>query len=167
MSARKILFLIAGLIDTIAGALIGLLSLIVLVAKNLIKQMFETSFDLVKEFIESMASADPKYEYLRSLSNTEAVNYIMDIVTGLALFAFVAALLFILFGVLNLVLVKKCDILISTKKSAGVLLIVFSWLLLTLNIANIFSTIAVVLCFKNKNTSPPLYSVENKNNEVK
>jgi NADH:ubiquinone oxidoreductase subunit 6 (subunit J) len=85
---------------------------------------------------------------LLEASNEEVLSVIMKFVYIVSVIVLILAVIWITFGVLNILLSKKHEIVFETKRYLKVLFLVASWLLLWFNIANVLTTIAV--CMKNK-----------------
>lgn len=158
MKSRKILYIIAGVFNCIIGGMGIFFGLIVLLLGGFVKAMFESSLDLVHEFTSSMAEASSEYEYLTTISDAEAIAFIMKIVYIICAVALILGAIWITFGVFNFILVKKHDSVFGTKKFLKHLFVIGSWLLLTLNVANILTTIAVYKKDKSADTQQKLYT---------
>lgn len=156
MKSRKILYLIAGIFNCIVGGIGILFGLLVLLLSSFVRKMFESSTDLVSEFVTELASADSNYAYLQDLSNAEVVSFIMKIVYVTCAILLVICAIWITLGVFNILLKNRHDKVFESKRYLRHIFIVGSWLLMGLNPANILTTIAVYK--KNKTPQPALYS---------
>lgn len=158
MKAKRILSLLAGLFNVLLGGLGAILGMLMFLLGSLIRQMFESSYELVEEVIESLASADPSYEYLRDLDKAESVDFIMKYVKIFAVIFLLLGLLYVLFGILNLVISKGYSVGRDLSKGKKIAFVVCSWLLLWFNVANILTTIAIFLKTKKSANEYKLYS---------
>lgn len=160
MKTNRILLLIAGVFNIIIGGLGCLLGLSMLLLNKFIRQMFEASFEIVEQFIDTLIASDSSYEYLRDLDNAESLDFVMKSVKIIAVVFLLLGLLYVLFGIINLVVSKKFASGVGIAKGKKVALTIFSWLLLWFNIANILTTIALFLRPKQK-AEYTLYSSKN------
>lgn len=161
MKTNRILLLIAGVFNVIIGGLGGVLGLSMLLLNKLIRQMFEASFEMVEQFIDTLIASDPSYEYLRDLDNAESLDFMMKSVKIIAVVFLLLGLLYVLFGIINLVVSKKFASGLGIAKGKKVTLTIFSWLLLWFNMANILTTIALFLKPKKQKAEYTLYSSKN------
>lgn len=162
MKAKKILFLIAGIINSVLGGLGVFIGGLGLLLSGAFESMLEQSYELVESYLEALASSEEEFACLAELSKAEAIEYVSKIVTIVCLVLLLLGLLYVTFGVLNLLLCKRDNNILTRKKYLGVLLVVFSWLLMWFNVANILTTVAVCLRPKNDPKTPTkLYSVTN------
>jgi len=143
MKLRKVFYLIAGIFNCIVGGISVAFSVLVLLLSSLVKTMFESSGELLDEFVNELAISDQKYSYLASATDAEVVSFIMKIVYIFCLVFLIIGAIWITFGVFNILLKNRHDSVFGSKKYLRHLFVVGSWLLLGLNIANIFTTIAV------------------------
>lgn len=161
MKAKKILFLVAGIFNAIIGGIGVFMGLLMLVFNGLINKMFDSTYEIVEQFVESLAKGDAEYEYLLSNSKSENIDFVMKAVTIVSVLFLIIGLIYIAFGVFNIIFAKNHIIITKNKKYLGTLLVVFSWLLMWFNLANILTTIAVYLKSKDKTEKYNLYSVKN------
>ncbi|MGN0961853.1 MAG: hypothetical protein ACI4PF_06635 [Christensenellales bacterium] len=152
MKTKKILFLIAGIFNTLLGGMGAFIGVIGLLFNKMLRGMFEASYELVESYIKVIAEQDESYNYLLTASKSEAIDFVMKMVLIVCAVFLIIGLIYIMFGVFNLILSKRNNTALSHKKYLGTLLVVFSWLLMFLNIANILTTIAVYLKPKNTGT---------------
>lgn len=163
MKAKKYLFLTAGILNTILGGFGAILGSLMGLCNSLIRQMFDSSFEIVESFIQDLASADADYEYLLTADRTETLDFVMKSVTIITIVFIVLGLLYVLFGIFNILLSKRFAYVLKSKKYLGILLVVASWLLLWFNIMNILTTIAVFLKPKKQEKEYKLYSAQDGN----
>ena len=163
MKARKILYVCSGVFNCAIGGIGCLLGLLFLVLNKYAKQMFSGSAEFIDAFVKEMATANTKYEYLLDATKDEVVSFIMRIVLILSIVFMVLGLIWIAFGVFNCLLYRRHDLVFGRRPVLKVLFVVASWLLLTFNIANITTTIAVFLKDKNSQNTQPLYTSGTKN----
>lgn len=160
MKAKKYLFLIAGILNTVLGGLGVVFGLLMGLFNSLIRQMFDSAYELVERFIQDLASVDADYEYLLTADKAETLDFVMKSVTIITIVFIVLGLLYVLFGVFNILLSKRFEYVLKSKKYLGILLVVASWLLLWFNIMNILTTIAVFLKPKTQEKGYKLYSAQ-------
>ena len=158
MKARKILYVCSGVFNCVIGGLGFLLGLLFLLLNKFAKQMFSGSGDFINSFVRELVAVNSKYEYLIDSSKDEIVSFIMRIVFILSVVFIVLGLIWIAFGVFNCILFKRHDLVFGRRPVLKILFVVASWILLTLNVANITTTIAVFLKDKNNQNTQPLYS---------
>ena len=151
MKAKKILFVIAGVFNTVVGGVALLFGLLVLALGSLVKQMFESSKDLINEFVTQLAAEDSSYAYLTEATESEVIGFVMKIVYIMSAIAIIIGAIWIMFGVFNILLKNRHTTLFETKKYLKHLFVVGSWFFMGLNPANILTTIAV---YKKNNTTP-------------
>lgn len=163
MKARKILYICSGVFNCVIGGVGFLFGLLFLILTKIIRKFFENSAETIEEFVTELAATNQDYEYLLSASKDEVLSFVMKIVAILSIVLIVLGLIWIAFGVLNCVLSKRHDLMLGRKLSHRILFVVASWLLLTFNIANITTTVAVFLKDKNSQNTQPLYTSENNN----
>ena len=137
MKAKKILFLLAGIINTLIGGFCAFIGVIAVLFKGLMREMLETSYDIVQNYIKALAEQDASYEYLLNSSKSENIDFVMKTIMTVGVVFLIIGLVYITFGVLNLLLSKQHNNILNIKKYLGVLLIVFSWILMLFNVANI------------------------------
>jgi hypothetical protein len=161
MKSRNILYIIAGVFNCIVGSLAILFGLFILLLGKIIRQMFESSMDLVHGITKALAEEDPaKYGDLTSLTDTEAVAYVMKFVYIICAISIIIGAIWITLGIINILLKNRHDKVFSSKKYLRHIFVVACWLLMGLNVANILTTIAVYKKIDTKNTQK-LYSVKN------
>lgn len=160
MKTNKILFLIAGILNSIIGGIATLLVLLIFMLSNFIREMFSTSYEIVEKYIEAIVAEDPSQKHLLSLSETEAIDYVLDSVYMLFGVILAIGLIVLVFGIINLLLSRRHNNIIVRKKYLGTVLVVLSWLLMPINIINILTTIAVYLKSKDNNSHLSLYSAK-------
>ena len=150
MKSKRVLYLLAGIINCVFGGICAMFGIFILLFKNLISTTFEKGVELLNEFAKAMASADPQYEYLLEASNDEIIKVVMNFVSAVCVIALIFGAIIIALGVFNIILSKKHLIIFAGKKWLKVVLVVVSWLVCIFNVANILTTIAV--CLKDKNS---------------
>lgn len=149
MNTRKVLYTCAGVFNCVIGGIGCFFGLMMLLISGLIRKMFESSTEIVDEFVSSLASESSKYEYLLTASNEEILSFIMKIVFIVCAVLLILGLVWITFGVFNIKLSKRHYIFFGRRPKLKLWFVIGSWVLLLLNPANIATTVAVYL--KNKN----------------
>ena len=158
MKARKILYVCSGVFNCVIGGIGCLLGLLFLLLYGIIKKMFVNSTDLLDGLVKDLIALSNEYEYLQNSSTDDVVALVMKIVCIVALVLIALGLIWIAFGVFNCILFKRHDLVFGRRSVLKILFVVASWILLTLNVANITTTIAVFLKDKNNQNTQPLYS---------
>ena len=158
--SKKILFLIAGIFNCVIGALGLLVGGIMLVLQKIIRLVFDSTSGMTDEFVKDLAEVDSEYSYLLSASKDEVLDFIMHIVTIMGLVIFVIGIIWAVFGVINILLTSITRYnKFESKKWYKVTFLIFSWVLLMFNVANILTTVAVCLKDKDK-VENTLYSAK-------
>lgn len=145
MKTRRRLYLVAGVCNCIIGGLGLLFGLLLLVLGTTIKTMFEKSTDLVSNFAKELSQADPEYAHLADASQEEILDFIFSVVNGFKAVVVIMSLIFILFGVFNLLLRNAHDRVFEGRLWLKIIFVLVSWVVLILNIFNIATTIAVFM----------------------
>lgn len=161
MKARKVLYILSGVFNCVVGGLGCFLGLMFFAISKLIKNMFTETSSIVDGFITELAASSKDYEYLLELSREEMVGFMMKVVYIMSAILIVLGLIWIAFGVFNCLLSSRHQLVFGKRPILRIVFVVASWLLLTFNIANITTTVAVFLKDKNGNSSQPLYTSEN------
>lgn len=112
--------------------------------KSVVRTLLTTG-NACEVLVEEMVAGDESYKFLQSYTQEQVIDFVWGMVAKLMLVALVIALVVIVFAVLNFILSKKCEAALGKNKKLGTILVVFSWVLMTLNIANIFTTLGVYL----------------------
>lgn len=160
MKTKRVFLIIAGIVNTAVGGIITFFGLLMVLFKRVLRTMLEESYEIVQNYINAMVAEDESYAYLQDYSKTEAINYVMGVINIVCLIFILFGIINLVFGIFNLLLSKRDSVVLKSKKYMGVLLIVFSWLLMPLNAFNILTTIAICIKLKeDKNTPTKLYSV--------
>ena len=160
MKTKRVLFLISGVFNTILGGISAFIGLLILMCNSVLKETFNTSYNMVESYIKALAEQDASYEYLLDVSKSEAIDFMMTLLIGVSIIFVLVGAVYITFGVLNLLLSKRDSTILKRKKHLGTVLVVFSWLIMWFNVFNILTTVAVYLKSKeDKNIPTKLYSV--------
>lgn len=157
MKKNRILSLIAGLFNIILGSLGTIFGFFMVLLGKLIRQMFESSYEIVEEYINTLVASDPSYEYLLDMNKDESIDFMMKSVKIIAVVFIVLGLLYLLFGILNVLVSKRFARNSDISRGKKIWLTIGSWLLLWFNVANILTTLALFLKPKNM-TEYKLYS---------
>ena len=157
MKAKNILYLLAGICNCVFGGLMVLFSLMAFLIKGTIRSAYIQSEAVLKDFVEELVSIDEEFSYLLDYSSEQVVDFIMKLVTIFAVCVLVMGLIWIAFGVFNILFSSVWKFEIQKKKGWRITFVVISWLLLWFNVSNILTTIAAFLKVKIKDKTP-LYS---------
>ena len=153
MKAKKVLFVLAGIFNCVIGGIGALLGMLIFVLNRMLKVTFESSFEMVEQYVKDLASQDSSYEYLLTANKTEVINFLIRTINIVGVVLLIIGLIVVVFGVVNLLLSSpKYYSRFRQKKIWKVLLITSSWLIMLFNVANILTTIAV--CLKDKELEP-------------
>ena len=144
MKTKKIMFVIAGIINSLIGGITLLLSIIMLLLKSAVATILKTG-DACQELVDELIDSDASYEFLNSYSIDQVVDFVWGMLSKVLIFAIAISMVLIMFAIFNFIFSKKCEQLLSRKKAMGTVLVVFSWLIMTFNIANVFTTLGVYL----------------------
>ena len=157
MKAKNILYLLAGIFNCVFGGLMVIFSLMAFLIKGTIRTAYAQSESVLKDFVEELVAIDDKFSYLLDYNSEQVTDFIMKLVTIFALSVLLVGLIWIAFGVFNILFSNIWKFEINKKKGWRITFIVLSWLLLWFNISNILTTIAACLKVKIKDKTP-LYS---------
>jgi hypothetical protein len=161
MKTRKVLYTLSGVFNCVIGGLGCFLGLMFFAISKLVKNMFAETSGLLDGFVAELAKTSSDYEYLLDASKDEMIAFVMKIVYILSAVLIVLGLIWIAFGVFNCLLSTRHELVFGKRRALKIIFVVASWLLLTFNIANITTTIAVFLKDKDGINSQPLYTSEN------
>ena len=144
------MFVIAGVINSIIGGISLLLSILIFALKGVVETILTTG-DTCQQLVDELIAGDSNYEYLSSYTQEQVVDFVWGLVTQMLLFVILIALVVIMFAVFNFIFSKKHNEFLKNKKTLGTVLVVFSWVFMAFNIANIFTTLGVYLRVKDNN----------------
>ena len=159
MKAKKILYLLAGILKSIVGALGVLFGVIILLIGKLARQVFEASGEMLEEMFNELASIDEKYQYLVDAEVSVQLDFVMKICNIFAIIILMMGLIYITLSVINFIFAKKTG-LISGEKKKSIWLCICSWVFSFLNISTILTTIAAALGKKKDKSSKNDVSIE-------
>lgn len=160
MKTRKVLYVLSGIFNCVIGGIGCFFGIMFFALSKIIKNMFKENNTLVDGFITGLASTSPDYEYLLDASREEMVGVVMKTVFILSAVLLILGLIWIAFGVFNCLLSSRHQLVFGKRPVLKVMFVVASWLLLTLNIANILTTIAVFIRNKKGEELQQLYTSE-------
>lgn len=161
MKARKILYTCSGVFNCVVGGIGCFLGFMFFVLSKVIRNMFSESSQLLENLVEELSSISTEYEYLKDATNNEVVDYVMRIVYMVGAVFLILGLIWIAFGVFNCMLSSRHYLFFGKRPVLKVVFIIASWILLTFNIANITTTIAVFKKDKDIMVAQSLYTSEN------
>lgn len=154
MKAKKILFLVAGILKTVAGGIGILIGLIVLLARNLIRDVFVASYDLIESVIKQVGSVEDQ-EKLLGFSKEEVVDYFLQMIVVIFVLILIVAIIWVIFGIINIRLGAN-NRWQSLTKGKSIALLICSWLLAFELITNTMTTIAIFI--KSNKNKESLYT---------
>lgn len=164
MKVKKALFLIAGILRVVASGIAILFSFIAFLTKGLLRSILDSSFEMIEGIIKEAGNSEDAVELL-NYSKTELLDYLMNIITIFFVIVLIIAIVWLIYGIINIRLGSNNRFRNLTKKQ-GILLCVLGWIFAFELFTNIMITIAV--CIKNKDNNEPLYTQANSNTiEVK
>jgi hypothetical protein len=161
MKKRKILYICSGVFNCVVGGVGCFFGLMFLALSKLARKMFSESAELINDIITSVDVLGEEYLYLKEASKDEILDFIMNLVYIVSVVLIVLGLIWIAFGVFNCLLSKRHYRVFGKRRGLKILFIVASWLLLTFNVANITTTIAVFKKDKDVEEMQTLYSSDN------
>lgn len=144
MKINKIMFVIAGIINSIIGGIVFLLSFTILLMKSVVRTLLTTG-NACEVLVEEIVAGDESYKFLQSYTQDQVIDYVWGMVAKFMVVVLLIAIVIIAFAIINFIFSKKCNGALGRNKKIGTTLVVFSWVLMTLNIANIFTTLGVYL----------------------
>ena len=156
--ARKVLYLIAGILKIVAGAFGVLLSLLIFLIKDIVETVFKDAIESMQNMFTQMAEINNEYQYLVDASIDQQIEFIMKICTIFAVVLLVLGLIFILLGVINIKFFKRTGYIMNERKKA-IWLFVASLLFALLTVSTVLTAVATFLHSKKKTTEPE-YNIE-------
>lgn len=147
MKAKKILYLIAGILKIAASSVVLLFGILFLLLGQLFRSVLKASYSIVEQTIKELIATDASYSYLESYTQEQAIEFIMKYVNIMAIFAILIGLIWLAFGIINVLLFKRPQ---NLTKKKGIWLLIGTWILTFINISNILTTIAIFLKEKRK-----------------
>ena len=157
MKVKSVLFLISSILR-IAVASIGIfLSSMMFVVQGVVTEVLLESSDIVTDFISSLISADPVgFAYLKDYTFEQSIEYMMNIMKIIFGIILVISVIWLVFGVINIMLSKKSKYGLEISKSRKIIFVILSWLFSGGFVSNVITTIALFL--RGKDTNTKLYS---------
>ena len=159
MKAKKILYLIAGILKIVAGAIGVLFGALTLLVGKLIREVFVSAEGYLQNFAENLAKVDESYSYLVEAETSVQLDFVMKICNIFAVVLLILALIYIALGVFNILFSKRTGN-IDREKLKSTLLCVFSWVFSFLSVSTILTTIAVLLKKRQKKSTDDEISIE-------
>ena len=150
--AKKVLYLIAGILKFVGGGLVGLLGLLMLLVSGVVRKVFESSMDSVKIMIEGLAEAEEEFAYLLDMGLEEQIDFIMNVCRIFAVVLIILAIVYIVIGVFNIKFYKRTGTMVK-EGAKSVWLCIVSWLLSFLALSTILTTVAACLKVKGISSS--------------
>ena len=156
MKTNRALFIISAIIRLVISSMGIFLFSMVFVLQDVLTEAMLENMEPVNEFIQTLVSADPKtYGYLLNYSNQQCVDYMMGFAKALFGVLLVIAIVWFVFGIINLLLSKKCKYEIEISLGKKIAIAILSWILSGGFLCNVLTTIALFL--KRKDNVSRLY----------
>lgn len=162
VKVKKALFLIAGILRVVASGIGILFSLVAFMASGLIRSVLYSSGDLLEEIIKSAGEIEDNTGILE-YSHEELIDYIMNVAIIFFIIVLIVAIIWLIYGIINIRL-GSAGRFRSLTKGKAIILCLCGWLLAFELITNIMITIAV--CIKNPDSGEKLYTQANSNNTI-
>ncbi len=142
--AKKVLFLVGGIIKVAFGGFVFLVSGVMFLLKGFFQNAFEDDFSALSDMVEALAADDPKYAYLLEATEAEVIDFVMSSINAFSLFALIFSAIWIAISVYSFVITKKLSSF-DTQKKGSIVITVISWLVSPLAISTILYTVATCL----------------------
>ena len=142
--AKKVLFLIAGLLKVIVGGFAFLMAALIVLLRGLFRTILNTDQTIVNQMIDGMAEASSEYAYLQAYSHTEKVDYVLGVTTRFGLVVGLIAAIWIVVAILLFIHFKRIN-REDTRTKRSIIYTVISWVISPLAISTILTTIATCL----------------------
>lgn len=162
MKAKKALFLIAGILRVVVSGFAILFSLIALLIRKTIRTFLDSSFDVIEDIIKKAGDVEDNTGIL-AYSRSELLDYLLNIFTILFVIILVVAIIWLIYGIINIRLGSGNRFLHLTKGKT-VLLLLCGWTIAFELFTNIMITVAV--CIKNKVSEEKLYTQASATNTI-
>lgn len=144
MRARNVLLIIAGVLKSVASALMIFFGLAGLALQGIIRPVYEKTPETLHKFAQEMANASDRYKFLLDYTDSQLLDYLMHLVQVVCAVAFVWGLIVLTIGIFNFLFVKHDEIFLSGK-THRIILGVSSWICSMLAPSTILTTIALCL----------------------
>ena len=157
MKANRVLFTISAIIRLIISSMGIFLFSMVFVLQDVVSEAMLEGMEPVNEFIHTLVSADPQtYGYLLNYNDQQCVDYMMGFAKALFGVLLVIAIVWFIFGIINLLLSKKCKYGIEISLGKKIAIGILSWILSGGFLCNVLTTFALFL--KKKDSDGKLYN---------
>lgn len=146
MKTNRALFIISAIIRLVISSMGIFLFSMVFVLQDVLTEAMLENMEPVNEFIQTLVSADPQiYGYLLNYSAQQCVDYMMGFAKALFGVLLVIAIVWFVFGIINLLLSKKCKYEIEISLGKKIVIAILSWILSGGFLCNVLTTIALFL----------------------
>ena len=142
--AKKVLFLIAGLLKVLVGGFVFLLAAVIVLLRGILKTVLNTDQSIVEEMVKGMTESSSKYAFLETYSHTQKVDYILGVTTRFGLFIGLVSAIWVLIAILLFIHCKRLD-KDNMRSKQSILFTIASWVVSPLAISTILVTIATLL----------------------
>ena len=142
--AKKVLYLLSGLLKVIVGGFVFLIAALIVLLKGLFRTVLNTDQTIVTQMIDGMAEASSDYAYLQAYTHTEKVDYVLGVTTRFGLVVALIAAIWIVLAVLLFIHCKRIS-RDDNKKNLSIIYTITSWVISPLAISTILTTIATCL----------------------
>ena len=147
--ARKILYMISGVLKIVAGGACALIGFLVFIARSVINKVFSGADDLLLEMSKELVAEDAKYQYLIDGGKEVQMEFVMKVCNIFGICVILFAMICILLGILNIIMSRKAGYL-TKEKAKGIFLMIFCWIFNFFALSTILSTIAAFLHSKKR-----------------
>lgn len=149
--AKKVLYLLAGLLKVIIGALAFLICAMMVLLRGLLRTILSAEHSVVDQMVGGLAESSAEYAFLESYSYNQKIDYILDTTTNFGLVVGLIAAIWVIVAILLFIHCKKIS-KGDVRKKQSIIYTVISWVISPLAISTILTTIATALR-RRKNSS--------------
>lgn len=162
IKAKKILFLISGILKVVVSALGLIVCFVVLFLRKVFKELMKALVEGIKTAAEKLPAGDEGREILK-VSTDELTGSFMSIITIIFVIMFLLSVSYMVFGIINIRLGSGNRYQSITKKKR-IWLVVLSWLISFEIFTNTMTTVAIFL--KDKNSIEDLYTQSSNDDKI-
>ncbi len=145
MKANKVLFIIAGILKSLASGLMLLLGVAIFALNGFVKQFLLLTEGSLDEFITGLIDITGDNQDLLNQSVDEKLNFVMGIVRIAGVVVLVVGVLWLLLAILNFQFARYDLSKRKAHKGKAILFMILSWLVSAISLSNILSTIAIAM----------------------
>lgn len=142
--AKKILYIIAGVIKVAVAGFAFLVSLLLVFMRGIFEAALKSDPSIVNEMIDGLINGSSEYAFLSTYTLEQRIEYVLDIVSKFGWIVLIISIVWIAIAVFLFILSKGITSSDYRNKLA-IILTIASWLVSPLTISTILTTIAVAL----------------------